>query len=197
MESDSTATVNEQEGTDTDLVEQESSVTTLSSEIDFFKRTNPEAVIFQKKKFMAERLLKIPVEDLQAAPKQDWYGEYLALLEIRLENPTLCFLGKKYIEELLNFYNENTNKNERELAVLGMLQFLDPLELPVPFNQHLWAKEMILDVRGIFLDFCTQITYMDEEISTYYLARQVAWKYPKRKIRVQHSDKSHERMSGF
>ena len=156
----------------------------IKAELDTYKKLNPEAVIFYRKKAMAERLLKISLDDLKNATEQKWYGEYLALLEIRLENPSLCFMARKYNEELLQWYNDNVNKDERELAVLGMIQLADPIELEIPFNQHLWPKKMIADVQAVLLNHYTDISYTDEAIATYYLARQNLWRHEKRKIRV-------------
>ncbi|MBR4904214.1 MAG: D-alanyl-D-alanine carboxypeptidase family protein [Selenomonadaceae bacterium] len=156
----------------------------LQGKLDFYKRVNPETLIFQRKKSLSERLLKISVDDLQNAPEQSWYGEYLALLAIRLQNPILKFMGEKYTENLLQRYNQNTDTNERELAILGMLQFTEPTKLPVLFHQHLWNREMIADVQGIFSRHSLKVSYMDDEISTYYLSLQSARKHGKRKMRV-------------
>ena len=137
-----------------------------------------ETAIFNRKKILAKRLLKISVEDLKNAPKQSWYGEYLALLSIRLPN------SNDIIEELTNFYKENMQKPERELAVLGMIQFMNPQELFVPFHQNFWNKIMINDVGAVFLNNYTSTNYSDDEISAYWLWRQAQWKYERRKIRV-------------
>ncbi|MBQ9498336.1 MAG: hypothetical protein IJR52_12300, partial [Selenomonadaceae bacterium] len=68
----------------------------IQLELDFYKKLNPEAVIFFRKKSLAARLLKISPKDLLSAPDQSWYAEYLALLSIRLENPTLKFFAEQY-----------------------------------------------------------------------------------------------------
>ena len=156
----------------------------LMDELNFYRKANPEAVIFQKKKDLARRLLKISVESLQNAPKQFWYEEYLALLAIRFENPILRFMSEKYVEELFQWYNDNPNEDERELAVLGMLQFMDSKDLPVLLDQHLWSSEMIRDVKGIFWGHYTRISYSDDDIANYYLYRQKLWKHKERKMRV-------------
>ena len=151
---------------------------------DFYKKISPEATIFRRKKKIAQRLLDIPVEDLKNAPEQFWYGEYHALLQIRLESPALIALGKKYCAELMKWYNERLKKEERELAILGIIQFIEPTELTVPFNEYLLSKEMIADIRGVFLNYFTRISYSDDEISTYWLARQQTRKHGKRKLRL-------------
>lgn len=167
-----------------DLKKTKEQLAKVRAELDVYKKLNPEAVIFYRKKEMAERLLKISLDDLKNAPEQKWYGEYLALLEIRLESPPLCFMAKNFNEELLQWYNDRADKDERELAVLGMIQLLDPTELAVPFNQHLWHRKMIADVQAVLLNYFTDISYTDEAISTYYLARQNLLRHEQRKIRV-------------
>ena len=149
-----------------------------------YEEFDPETVIFYKKKVLAKSLLEIPIEDLQTAQKQPWYGEYIALLAIRLENPALQLMAKKYFEELMEHYNEKITEPVRELAVLGMIQFTDPLELRIPFNQYLLNKTMIADIRAVFMNYCPSVNYGDNEISTYYLSRQAQWRHEKRKIRV-------------
>ncbi|MBR0290182.1 MAG: CDP-glycerol glycerophosphotransferase family protein [Selenomonadaceae bacterium] len=156
----------------------------VQAELEFYRKLNPEAVIFFKKKTLAAKLLKISVRDLKNAPEQSWYGEYIALLSIRLENPTLCFIAKKYAEKLMLWYNQNINRDERELAVLGMIQLTEPTELNLPFNQHLWHKKMINDVQAAFLNHYTETNYSDDEIATYYLFRQNMWRHEQRKMRV-------------
>ena len=153
-------------------------------ELEFYKKLNPEAVIFFRKKALITKLLKIPVKDLKSAPEQSWYAEYLALLMIRLENPTLKFIAAQYVEKLLQLYNQNKNYDERELAVLGMIQLIEPTELKIPFNQHLWHKTFVRDVQAIFLNQYVDANYNDAEISTYYLWRQSFNRHEQRKIRV-------------
>ena len=141
----------------------------------------PEEIILNKKKKLAARLLTIPIEDLKTAPKQTWYAEYIALLPIRLE-PTA---GKEFVAELRTFYNKNIKKSERELAILGIIQFVEPTELDVPFNQHLWHKTLINDVRAIFLNQFPSVNYYDDDdITAYWLNRQSARRSERRKIRV-------------
>lgn len=156
----------------------------LQIELNFFKRVNPETLIFQKKKAMAEKLLEISVEDLKNAPEQPWYEEYIALLPIKFENPALCAMAEEYSKELLSKYNENASNDKRELAVLGLLQFMSPEKFNFPFNQNLWHKEMIIDVQGVFLNYFTRVNYADEDISIYYLSRLQMLKHGKRKMRV-------------
>ena len=140
-----------------------------------------ETVILNRKKKMASRLLKIKTEELKVAPKQKWYAEYLALLAIRLDPA----LGKEYVAELMNWYNQNIKTDKRELAVLGMIQFIAPTELTISFNQHLWHKTMINDVRAIFTNqFPSVANYYDDDISDYWLKKQSARRQEKRKIRV-------------
>ena len=163
----------------------EHKVETASDErLNFYRMSNPEAVIFERKKKIAAQLLEIPVADLKDASKQSWYGEYHALLSIRLENPALIALGKKYCAELMKWYNERLKKEERELAILGIIQFIEPTALTVPFNEYLLSKEMIDDIRGVFLKYFTRVAYTDEDIINYWLARQRTWKHGKRKMRV-------------
>ena len=133
---------------------------------------------------MAARLLKISVKDLKNAPEQSWYEEYLALLSIRLENPTLKFIAGKFVEKLLLWHNQNKNRAERELAVLGMIQLIEPTELKIPFNQHLWHKQMIRDVQAVFLNHFTDANFSDADIATYYLWRKNFLRHERRKIRV-------------
>ncbi len=156
----------------------------LQSELNFYKKTNPESVIFQRKKKLAERLLQIPVEELQNAPEQLWYGEYLALLAIRIQQPALRCLAKDIVDKLVARYSEIKDKSERELVVLSLLQFMEPQELPMPFNQHLWTEQMISDVRNVFLNQFLKISYSDDDTSTYWLARQMTWRHGDRKPRI-------------
>ncbi|MBR3050680.1 MAG: CDP-glycerol glycerophosphotransferase family protein [Selenomonadaceae bacterium] len=156
----------------------------IQLELEFYKKLNPEAAIFFKKKTLAAKLLKISVKDLKLAPEQSWYEEYLALLMIRLENPTLNFIARQYTEKLMQWYAHNKNRDERELAVLGMIQFAEPTELNIPFNQHLWHKKMIGDVQAVFLDKYVDTNYSDAEIATYYLFRQNMRRHERRKMRV-------------
>ncbi len=160
-----------------------------NEQLMFYKRINPEAAIFERKKQIAQQLLEIPVEDLKEAPEQSWYKEYLTLLMIRLENPALICLARKFCDELLAWYNDHSKKDERELALLGFIQFREPTELRVPLNEHLWHKDMISDVRGILLDQYPRVvrftnTDFDDDVITYYLARQQKWRHGKRKMRV-------------
>ncbi len=148
------------------------------------KDTDPEAVIFFRKQLVTKHLLKISLENLSSAPDQPWYNEYIALLAIRIENPALRFIGKKCVEELVQWYNVNVDSDKRELAVLGMIQFMAPLELTVPFNQHLWHKTMRNDVRAVILNQYPSVNYTDKEISNFWLARQAQWRYKHKKIRV-------------
>ena len=156
----------------------------LQAELEFYKKLNPEAAIFFRKKNLAARLLKISVKDLKNAPEQSWYAEYLALLSIRLENPTLCFIAEKYNERLLFWYKQNINRDERELAVLGMIQLAEPTYLKIPFNQHLWHKKMIRDVQAVFTNHYVDENFSDAEIATYWLWRQNMLRHEKRKMRV-------------
>ena len=156
----------------------------LQTELEFYKRLHPETVIFQKKKNMAERLLKIKVEDLQFASEKSWYGEYLALLPIHIEDPALRSMGKQFVKDLMRWYNEHIEQDERELAVLGILQFIKPQELTLPFNKHLFSHEMCLDIRGVFANFYTRINYSDYDLAAYYLSKQSKWRHKRRKMRV-------------
>ena len=158
--------------------------TKIRAELEFYRKLNPEAVIFFRKKALAARLLKISVDDLKNATTQPWYGEFLALLAIRLENPTLRFFAKKFNEKLLLWYNQRTKLDERELAVLGMIQLAEPTELTVPFNQNLWPRKMIGDVQAVFLNHYTEENFTDADIATYYLFRQNFLRHEKRKMRV-------------
>ena len=139
-----------------------------------------ELVILNKKIKMARRLLTITIPELKNAPAQNWYDEYIALLQIRLEPA----LSKEFIVELKTWYNKNIRKNEREFAILGVIQFINPLNLTVPFNQHLWHKRLANDVRAVFLNQFPTVNHYDDDISNYWLSRQASWKFPKRKIRV-------------
>lgn len=156
-----------------------------------YEAADPETVIFHKKQLLAKRLLEISVLDLSTASKQPWYGEYIALLSICLENPALCFLGKQYVAELMQWYNERIKNLERELAVLGMIQFINPLELTIPFNQDLWHNTLRDDVRAVFSNQFPSVSYNDDEISTYWLSRQAKWRHEKRKLRVIFLVQSH------
>ncbi|MBR4152106.1 MAG: hypothetical protein IKT98_04035 [Selenomonadaceae bacterium] len=144
----------------------------------------PEFEIFNRKRALSERLLEISPEELANAPEQSWYEEYIGLLAIRLENRTLKILGKSYVAELMSWYNQNVKKNKRELAILGVLQFAEPTELKVPFNQHLWHKTMIDDVRAIFTNEFPSVEYYDDAVSDYWLSKLSARKSERRKIRV-------------
>ncbi len=152
--------------------------------LNFYRKVNPEAVIFERKKKIAKFLLDIPFEDVKDAPSQSWYKEYHALLSIRLKNPALINLGRQFCDELMQWYKLRPHDHERELAVLGFIQFLDPTELTVPFNHHIWHKDLITDVNGVFTHQFTRAAYTDEDIITYYLARQQNWKHGKRKMRI-------------
>ena len=156
-----------------------------------YENFDPEAVIFHKKQVLANSLLDIPVEDLSTAPEQSWYGEYIALMQIRLQNPALRVLGKKFVEELMNWYNERVEDNSRYLALAGAIQFVEPMELAVPFNQHLWHKTMIDDVRAVFTNYYPSTNYSDAEIARYYLSLQPQRKHEPRKIRVAFLVQSH------
>ena len=156
----------------------------VQAELEFYKKLNPEAVIFFRKKALAARLLKISVKDLKNAPEQSWYEEYLALLAIRIENPTLRFVAKRYVEKLTLWYNQNLNRDERELAVLGIIQLTEPTELSIEFNQHLWPKKMIRDVQAVLLNHFVDENFSDAEIATYWLFRQNFLRHEKRKMRV-------------
>ena len=141
----------------------------------------PEEKILNRKKELAARLLTIPLDDLKTAPKQPWYAEYIALLMIRLESAA----GREAVAELRTFYNENIKKSERELAILGLIQFIEPSELGVPFNQHLWHKRLIDDVRAVFLKQFPSVNYYDDDdITVYWLNHQAAHVAARRKIRV-------------
>lgn len=156
----------------------------VQAELEFYRKLNPEAVIFFRKKALAARLLKISVKDLKNAPEQSWYAEYIALLSIRLENPTLRFVAKRYTEKLTLWYNQNIKRDERELALLGIIQLMEPTELSIEFNQHLWHKKMIRDVQAVLLNYYTDINYTDADIATYYLFRQNFLRHGQRKMRV-------------
>lgn len=156
----------------------------LQSEINFYERVNPETALFYRKKELADVLLTMPAENLQVASTQFWYEEYLALLAIHVENPALKFLAKKYVAELLKWYEENIETEERAFAVLGMLQFLEPQELPVPLDQQSWDDKFKVDVKGVFSDYYTRISYSDDNIANYYLYRQKLWRHGKRKMRI-------------
>ena len=140
----------------------------------------PEDVIFNRKAAMARRLLKITIAELRNAPKQEWYEEYIALLAIRLEPAR----STEIVAELMTWYGKKVRWNEREFAILGVIQFMEPTKLTVPFNQHLWHKTLINDVRAVFLNQFPSVNYYDEEISEYWLSRQALWKTSERKIRV-------------
>ena len=149
-----------------------------------YKSAYPEIAIFHKKQLIARRLLKISVEDLLTAPKQPWYGEYIALLAARIKNPALRLISRKIVTELIQWYKEHFTTDERELAVLGLIQFMTPLEMPVPFNQHLWHATMRNDVRAVILEQYPSVNYTDKELTAYWLSRQTQFQYEKRKIRV-------------
>ena len=153
-------------------------------ESKFLRKINPEATIFLRKKALTERLLQIDVDDLQTAQDQPWYKEYLALLAIKLQSPPLKELAQHQCKELLKWYDKHRSEPKRELATLCMLQFTEPKNLTVPLHQNLWSEQMRADVRSVILDQIMHVSYSDEEISTYYLARQGTWKHGKRKARV-------------
>lgn len=140
----------------------------------------PEEKILSRKKILAARLLKITIDDLKNAPAQDWYAEYLALLMIRLKSAA----AKEFVEKLMLIYNRIIKSDERELAILGALQFVEPTELKVPFNQNLWHETFIKDVRAIFLNQFPSTSYYDDDITAYWLKRQSARRVEERKIRV-------------
>lgn len=140
----------------------------------------PEEKILSRKKILAERLLKITIDELKDAPAQAWYAEYLALLMIRLKSAA----AKAYVEKLMRFYNKNIKRDERDLAILGVLQFVEPTELAVPFDQHSWHETFINDVRAIFLNQFPSASYYDDDITAYWLSRQSARVAERRKIRV-------------
>ena len=141
----------------------------------------PEEKILIRKKELAERLLEIPIDDLKTAPRQSWYAEYITLLAIRLEPAA----GKEVVAELMTFYNKNIKNSERELAILGVIQFMEPSELKVPFNQHLWSRMFINDVRAVFLKQFPSVNYYDDDdITAYWLNRQATRVAERRKIRV-------------
>ena len=163
----------------------------LQSEVEWYKKLYPEVSIFYKKVAFAEGLLKLTLEELENAPEQSWYNEYIALLAIRLDNTPLRSMCKQTVSDLFQWYKESIEKKECELAVLGMIQLIDPKDLPVPFNQHLWNKKMIADVQAVLLNHYTDVSYSNEEIAAYYLARQSMWRYENRKIRVVFIVQSH------
>ena len=148
------------------------------------KNVEPEVAIFYRKQILSRRLLKISVEDLSKAPAQSWYGEYIALLAIRIKNPALQFISREIVAELLKWYKEHFQSDERELAVLGLIQFMTPLELMVPFNQHLWHVTMRADVRAVILEQYPSVNYTDREIAAYWLHRQSTRRHESEKIRV-------------
>ena len=156
----------------------------VQAELEFYRKLNPEAAIFFRKKSLAARLLKISVKDLKNATEQPWYAEYLALAGIRLENPTLRFAAKKFALKLELWFKQNLNRDERELALLGMIQLIEPSELCVPFNQNLWPKKMVRDVQAVLLNQFVDENFWDEDIATYYLWRQNFLRHGKRKMRV-------------
>ena len=174
-------------------------IASLKAQLELYRRVNPETALYQRKKAIAQRLLDISIDELKNAPSQNWYTEYLSLLRIRLENQALLNLSRKYCDELMQWYNARVNDDARELAILGLIQFLEPTALTVPLNEHLWHKEMIADVRGIFLHQYTKVlrytkTETDEDIITYCLAQQQKWKHGKRKMRVAFVIQSNDRM---
>ena len=140
-------------------------------------------MIFERKKNLSERLLKISVDDLRTAATQPWYREYLALLSIRIRDAALQFRAKKYCDELLQQHAQRSG-DESEIVVLCLLQFMEPLQLPCAFNQHLWSKEMIADVQSVFLHRYTRLIRLNDDISTYYLARQSERRHGRRKMRI-------------
>ena len=156
----------------------------LQAEINLYEKLSPETALFYRKKELADLLLTIPVENLQIASSQFWYEEYLALLAVHVENSALKFLAKKYVAELLQWYEENIENEERAFAVLGMLQFVNPQELPVPLDQQSWDERLKSDIRGIFAGYYTRISYSDDNIANYYMYRQKLWRHEKRKMRI-------------
>lgn len=156
----------------------------LQAELDWYKRLYPETTIFYRKVKMTEILIRGSLEDLQNAPDQPWYAEYLSLLAIRLENTPLSFMCKQCVDDLMRWYNQYAKYNERELAVIGMIQLVNPADLTIPLNHQFWHKQLIADVRAIFWNGYIESNYTDEGIATYYLARQYNLRNEKRKIRV-------------
>ena len=174
-----------------ELAKYKKHLATLQSEVEWYQKLYPEVTIFYRKVAFSEYLLKISLEDLQNAPKQPWYEEYLALLAIRLDNTPLRSMCRQTVNDLLQWYKDSVEKNECNLAVLGMIQLIDPKDLPIPFNQHLWHKKMIADVQGVLLNHYTDFSYTNDEIAAYYLARQSMWRYENRKMRVVFIVQSH------
>lgn len=173
------------------LQKYQTQLTALQSGKTSHKATEPEVVIFHKKLLLSKRLLKIPAESLRNLQEQSWYGEYIALLSIRIKNPALLIIAREHLRNLLQWYAQNMQSDSREAAVLAMIQFADPMELPVPFNQHLLSKTAIEDIRAVFLNFYPSVNYSDDDISAYYLARQNEWRHGKRKMRVVFVVQSH------
>lgn len=163
----------------------------FKSEVEWYKKLYPEVAIFYKKVAFAQALLKLPLDDIKNAPEQSWYGEYISLLAIRLDNTTLRSMCKKSVNDLMQWYKNHMFNEERDLAILGMIQLIDPTELAVPFNQHLWPKKMIADVQAVFLNHYTDVNYTNEEIAAYYLSRQSMWRHEQRKMRVVFIVQSH------
>ena len=163
----------------------------FKSEVEWYRKLYPEIAIFYKKVAFAQALLKLPLDELKNAPEQSWYSEYISLLAIRLDNTPLRTMCKKSASDLIQWYKNRMFAEERELAILGMIQLIDPTELPAPFNQHLWHKKMIADVQAVFLNHYTDVNFTNEEIASYYLSRQSLWRHEKRKMRVVFIVQSH------
>ena len=140
----------------------------------------PEEIILSRKKKLAAHLLTITPDELKDAPAQAWYAEYLALLMIRLKSAAT----KDFVEKLMLIYNRIIKRDERDLAILGVLQFVEPTELKVPFDQHSWHETFINDVRAIFLNQFPSASYYDDDITAYWLKRQGLRRSEERKIRV-------------
>lgn len=155
------------------------------------EEAEPEVVIFRKKLLMANRLLKIPAESLRTLQNQSWYAEYIALLSIRIKNSALLQIAREHVQNWLQWYAERMNDNSREAAVLAMIQFADPMQLPVPFNQHMLLKTTVDDIRAVFLNYYPSVNYSDDDIAAYYLARQNEWRHGQRKMRVVFVVQSH------
>lgn len=151
----------------------------------------PEVVIFHKKLLVANRLLKIPAESLQNLQAQSWYAEYIALLSICIKNSALLQIAREHVQNFLQWYAAHMKDDSREAAVLAMIQFADPMQLPVPFNQHLLSKTVVDDIRATFLNYYPSVTYSDDDIAAYYLARQNEWRHGQRKMRVVFIVQSH------
>ena len=157
----------------------------------------PEVVIFHKKLLAANRLLKIPAEGLRNLQAQTWYAEYIALLSIRIKNSALLKIAHEYVQNWLQWYAAHMKDDSCEAAVLAMIQFADPMQLPVPFNQHLLSKTAVDDIRAVFLNYYPSVNYSDDDIAAYYLARQNEWRHGRRKMRVVFIVQSHVTFDKF